>query len=457
MLFQTHLFLFGFVPAFLALYFLARHRTNLRITVLLLGSLVFYGWWDARFVPLLLLQTLGTWALAEGFFRTSKRAFLVLGITVNLLILCLFKYLDFLVVSVEDLAGIALPRSGWVLPIGISFYTFEMVSYLADLLRGHRARYPLQRFALFILFFPRLIAGPIVRHDEILPQFDLDPARPGLGARFGKGFALFTIGLAKKVLIADPLAQVADPVFALAMSTPPPLLDGWFGLLAFALQLYFDFSAYTDMAIGLALMMGLTLPQNFDAPYRALSLRDFWRRWHMTLSRYIRDYVYIPLGGSREGPLRFAAVSLFAMSLCGLWHGASWTFVVWGALHGLGLVAVRSWNGLGFRMPALLGWFATFLFVLLGWVLFRAPDFASASAYYAGLSGGGGMGVVPVAALPTLVIGLAVALAGPTSFAYVQSWLRPGRLAAASFAGVFVYCVLAIGGANPVSFIYFQF
>ncbi|WP_185983906.1 MBOAT family O-acyltransferase [Aureimonas mangrovi] len=462
MLFQTQGFLLLFLPVFLACYYAAARHTGLRVAVLVTGSLVFYGFWDARFVPLLLGQMLGTWLCAALFFRTRLRAILWIGIAANLAVLAAFKYVDFLVGTVEAISGLDLPRAGWLLPIGISFFTFEMVSYLADLLRGHEVRYRLSRFSLFILFFPRLIAGPIVRHNEIVWQFELDPVRPGLAERFGKGFVLLTIGLAKKVLIADPLATLADPVFAQASGAAPSLIDAWAGTLAFTLQLYFDFSAYSDMAIGLALMMGLALPVNFDAPYRAASLRDFWRRWHMTLSRYIRDYLYIPLGGSRHGMGTFVTATMVSMTICGLWHGAGWTFVLWGALHGAGLVANRAWQGAGARLPVVLAWPVTMLFVMAGWVLFRAPDFGTAASLYAGLAGAGGPGAPIVEAtsqtvLWTLLAGAIVALAGPTSQVYVERFLIPWSVVALGWALAFVYCVLAIGGQNPVSFIYFQF
>lgn len=456
MLFQTQLFLLIFLPITLACYFIAAKRTEIRIAVLIIASLIFYGWWDARFVPLLLGQAALTWICAEIFFRTKIRAVLWIGIAVNLAILCLFKYSDFLIANVEAVIGFSLPHSSWVLPIGISFFTFELVSYLADQMRGHQKHYRFSRFMLFVLFFPRLIAGPIVRHDEIVEQFERNPLRPGMNERLGRGFVLLTLGLAKKLLIADPLATIADPMFAASAVTPQPFLDSWFGVLAFSLQLYFDFSAYTDMAIGMSLMMGLKLPINFNVPYRATSLRDFWRRWHMTLSRYIRDYLYIPLGGSRAGQARFMFATMVSMSLCGLWHGAGWTFIVWGAMHGVGLIVCRYWQGNAFPLPAIIGWSITMLFVMAGWVLFRSPDFATAISVFNGLSGVSGMGSAGKTDW-IIAIGAIVAIVGPTSLAFVERFLMPWRSAALLWAGVWVYCLMVIGGENPVSFIYFQF
>ena len=456
MLFQTQLFLLVFFPATLGLFFLVSARANVRIAVLIAASLVFYGWWDARFVPLLIGQAVFTWLFAELYFRIGSRALLWLAIAANLAVLALFKYADFIVGNVEAATGLSLPRSTWILPIGISFFTFELISYLADQLRGREKRYGFSRFLLFVLFFPRLIAGPIVRHDEIIGQFDADPRRPGVSERLGKGFVLLVIGLAKKVLIADQLAGTADTFFAAAAIQPQPLFESWIGTLAFTLQLYFDFSAYTDMAMGMSLMMGFVLPPNFDAPYRSTSIRSFWRRWHMTLSRYIRDYLYIPLGGSRNGGARYVLATMASMSLCGLWHGAGWTFILWGAMHGAGLITCRVWQGFGLPLPAPLAWVLTMLFVMAGWVLFRSPDFSTALSVFTGLAGQAGIGSASSASW-IMAAGAAAALLGPTSLRYVHQYLLVWRSAAIFWAAVFVYCLLAIGGRDPTDFIYFQF
>ena len=232
----------------------------------------------------------------------AGEAFSILGVILNLFSLATFKYLDFLIGSAEALTGIALPRAGIVLPIGISFFSFQLISYLVDRMRGEAPIYPFRQFALFVMVFPHLIAGPIVRHNELIPQFALDPRRDGAGFRFSAGLALFTLGLAKKVLLASRLAKLADPLFSAATDRVLDFGEAWTATLAFSLQLFLDFSAYTEMAIGIALMFGLLLPENFRRPYLALDLRDFWRRWHISLSRFIRDYLYIPLGGSRQGP-----------------------------------------------------------------------------------------------------------------------------------------------------------
>src|SRR4029079_810018 len=247
----------------------------LREAILILASLLFYAWWDARFVPLLVGQTVGTWLIAEGYLRFPSRAWIVFGIAANLAVLAFFKYLAFIAGTVVGLAGV--PVQGWdlILPLGISFYTFELISYLVDLRRGDGPHYPLRKFCLFIFLFPHLVAGPIIRHNEIIPQFSLSPFRAGLAMRFAHGIAFFVVGCVKKVFLADKLAGVADSIFANAQS--PALGDAWLGALASPFQLLLDFSAYSEMAIGLGLMLGFRFPDNFNAPYQATSIREFWR------------------------------------------------------------------------------------------------------------------------------------------------------------------------------------
>src|SRR5262249_25291067 len=255
-----------------------------------------------------------------------------------------------------------------------------------------------RRVTLFVSLFPHLAAGPIVRHHQIMPQLDADPLRPGLAERMSKGLAFFIIGCAKKVLLADAMVGSADPIFSAAAKSAPSLADAWHGALAFAFQLFLDFSAYSEMAIGLGLMLGVRFPDNFDMPYRATHLAQFWRRWHITLSQLIRDYVYIPLGGSHYGWATYVTATLISMALCGLWHGVGWTFVVWGLMHGAGLITCRLWQKKGPRLPAPLAWGLTALFVLVGWILFRSPDFTTAGHMLAGLAGGGG-GAGPAVAI----------------------------------------------------------
>jgi D-alanyl-lipoteichoic acid acyltransferase DltB (MBOAT superfamily) len=456
MLFQSQGFILLFLPVAVASYYLVAASERARHAVLIAASLVFYGWWDVRFVPLLVGQIAATWLLAVCHKRSGRAAWLYLGIALNLASLATFKYLDFLLASAESLIGAALPRAHVVLPIGISFFSFQLISYLVDRLRGEAPVYPLRPFALFVLLFPHLIAGPIVRHNELVPQLALDPRRAGLWRRTAIGLVLFTLGLAKKVLLADKLAEIVDPLFADAARTPLALIDAWNAALAFAFQLFLDFSAYTEMAIGIALMFGLLLPENFRRPYLATDLRDFWRRWHISLSNFIRDYLYVPLGGSRAGTARYVMAALASMGLCGLWHGAGWTYVAWGLWHGLGLVCCRGWQRLARPLPAALGWLLTMAFVLAGWVLFRAADFATAAALIAslvGLNGAGGAfrgaGLIAVAALVSALVPSAHEIKDRLD------WPHPALAGAAAMLAV--YCVLEVGRGPPLSFIYFRF
>jgi D-alanyl-lipoteichoic acid acyltransferase DltB (MBOAT superfamily) len=274
-----------------------------------------------------------------------------------------------------------------------------------------------------------------------------------------RGFVLFLIGVAKKVLLADTLAMVADPLFAQAQAATLPAVQAWVATSAYTLQIYFDFSGYSDMAIGLALMFGLRLPFNFDAPYRAVSARDFWRRWHMTLSRFLRDYLYIPLGGNRCGPVRQAFNVVATMLLGGLWHGANWTFVAWGGLWGAALAVNHVWQSTGLRLPVPLAWATTLLFAMAGWVLFRSPDFASAGAMFASLLGAHGAGgiVLDREYVAVLISGAAIALLGPTSQVAALERLQPHPWLALPAGAFMAYLLLLIGGRLPNAFIYFQF
>jgi D-alanyl-lipoteichoic acid acyltransferase DltB (MBOAT superfamily) len=374
-------------------------------------------------------------------------------VVLNLLVLGLFKYADFFMGSIDPY------WRPWrlVLPLGISFFVFQKISYLVDLRRGDRHIYSFLDFCMFVTFFPQLIAGPLVRHNEIIPQFAQAPGRPAVWENLSRGFALFLIGLAKKVALADSLALIVDPQFGKAAHGMLNGAEAWAAAGGFTLQLYFDFSGYSDMAIGLALMLGLTLPTNFDAPYRAVSVRDFWRRWHMTLSRFLRDYLYIPLGGNRVGPVRQVANLAATMLLGGLWHGANWTFVAWGGLHGMGLAFNHLAAQRGWRLPTPLAWVATMLFVITGWVLFRAPDFATAGRVLASMAFLHGIGRAVLPNAYVLAIVAAVAVIGPTSQRAALARLAPSPWIALPAGAGLVFLLLMIGGRLQNAFIYFQF
>jgi D-alanyl-lipoteichoic acid acyltransferase DltB (MBOAT superfamily) len=456
MLFQTQFYVLAFLPLAAALYYATADSVAVRQWLLIAASLIFYGWWDARFVVLPVAQITATWLLAIAHQHTGRRELLVAGVVLNLASLATFKYTDFLLASIESASGLSMPRANIILPIGISFFSFQLISYLVDRMRGDAPIYPYRSFALFVLLYPHLIAGPIVRHNELVPQFAADPRRSGVWQRIGIGLVIFIVGMAKKLLIADRLGAVADPLFAQASTRALDFGEAWTAVLAFTFQLFLDFSAYTEMAIGSALIFGVVLPENFRRPYLATDIRDFWRRWHISLSNFLRDYLYIPLGGSRHGPERYVLATLGTMGLCGLWHGAGWTYVAWGLWHGLGLVICRGWQQLRRPLPMPAAWLVTMMFVIAGWVVFRASSFGTAGSIILSLAGGMGFSgalqeykLLIVAALASVLI--------PSAHEIKDGLLRPRPALAAGAGLLAVYCLLEAGQGAPVNFIYFQF
>jgi alginate O-acetyltransferase complex protein AlgI len=377
MLFSSIIFIAYFLPVFLAVYYLS----GLRTAVLLTGSVAFYVWGEGPYIALLAALIAVNYAASLwGAGRRDSSWWLVAVVALNLAVLGIFKYADFVAGSLNWLCGTnVLPQFHLALPLGISFFTFQLISYVVDV---HRGSIPPERrplaFATYILMFPHLIAGPIVRYADIRDELD----REGRHLRVGLGLQYFIVGLCQKVLIANSVAPVADHAFGLG-----PDLDAtmaWLGIVAYTLQIYFDFCGYSNMAIGLAFLLGFTFPKNFDHPYAARSLTDFWRRWHMSLSFWFRDYVYIPLGGNRGGPWRTILNLLVVFFLTGLWHGAAWTFVVWGMFHGMLLLVER----LGLRhvldrTSSVVASCYTLLMVMVGWVLFRADSLQEAGHYLA--------------------------------------------------------------------------
>lgn len=456
MLFQSQFYVLVFLPLVTAVYYAAARSLVARQWVLIAASLVFYGWWDVRFVLLPVAQIAMTWLLALAHARNGCRGLLMLGIALNLASLGTFKYLNFALATLQAASGVVLPHADIILPIGISFFSFQLISYLADRLRGDAPIYPFRPFALFVLLYPHLIAGPIVRHNELVPQLALDPRRDGMWMRIGVGLTIFTVGFAKKVLIADRLALFVDPLFKQAVTRVLVFGEAWSAVLGFSFQLFLDFSAYTEMAIGTALIFGFLLPENFRRPYLSVDIRDFWRRWHITLSNFLRDYLYIPFGGSRNGVARYVFATLATMGLCGLWHGAGWTFVAWGLWHGVGLITCRGWQQIGRPLPALAGWALTMLFVLIGWVVFRAADFHSAASILGSLVGIGGWG--GQLEKPTLMAAAALVSAlVPSAHEMKDEVLKPNVVVAAAAALLALACIFEVGNGPPTNFIYFRF
>jgi alginate O-acetyltransferase complex protein AlgI len=401
MLFNSHIFLFAFLPLTLfGHYWLLARRPTLCVPWLGAASLAFYAWWDWRFAPLLLTSILANYAFGRAIGASMpprRRHWLTAGIVANLALLGFFKYANFFIGSVNSLAAANLSPLDLLLPLGISFFTFTQIAFLVDTHRGQAEERGFANYLLFVTWFPHLIAGPVLHHRQMMPQFARLAGSGWNGARFEVAIAIFAMGLVKKAVFADTLAPYADPVFsAAAAGQALTLFEAWGGALAYTLQLYFDFSGYSDMAVGLSLMFGVRLPLNFYSPYQATSIIEFWRRWHMTLSRFLRDYLYIPLGGNRHGPLARYGNLLTTMLLGGLWHGAAWTFVAWGGLHGLYLVINHSWCHFAARQPRLAPLFSgrrghllTFVAVVVAWVLFRSASFAAAAHMFEAMAGFG--------------------------------------------------------------------
>jgi alginate O-acetyltransferase complex protein AlgI len=387
---------YAFILCFLPLTLLVQASLNRKgwapqaKTGLVLASLLFYGLWDWRALPVLLFSIFfNHWAAvrigAAGPDDSPRRRLLVLSVAVNLLCLGFFKYADFLLANAGSLAGTHLSPLGIAAPLGISFYTFMQIAYLADVSRGSIRPGSLTDDALFGSFFPYIASGPIVRHDALTGQFGGPLGLTVTGENLARGLFLFSLGLFKKTALADNLAITATGGFDSAATLN--FLEAWITSLSYTFQLYFDFSGYTDMALGAALMMGITLPANFLSPYKAVSIRDFWRRWHITLSTFLRDYLYIPLGGSRKGVARTYGNLLVTFLLCGLWHGAAWTYVFWGFLHGAAMVVQRLWERTGIRLSRALAWLVTFNFLNVSFVFFRARDWGDVLKVLKGMCG----------------------------------------------------------------------
>ena len=415
MLFNSYAFLFAFLPATCLVYFaLNRWRPGRAgILWLFVASLFFYGWWSWRFVPLLLGSIVFNFVVGTSLQRVTAagkssrssmtsltsitpRALLASGVIANLALLGYFKYADFFVANANVVFGPHWLLPHVVLPLGVSFFTFTQIAYLVDARKGFVRESSFINYGLFVSFFPHLLAGPILHHGEMMPQFADSSNKRFNASNFWVGLTLLIVGLAKKVLIADEIAPWANAGFGAA--THLGFVDAWVAALAYTLQIYFDFSGYTDMALGMAWMMNIRLPLNFASPYQSRNLREFWRRWHMTLSRFLRDYLYIPLGGNRCGPALALLFVLVTFALGGLWHGANWTFVVWGLLNGLGVVAVQVMDRMGWSLPRPLAWLLTMAFTITAWVFFRASTLDDAMHIVGAMYGSQGFSIQPALA-----------------------------------------------------------
>ncbi len=464
MLFSSGVFLYYFLPGFLLLYLVSPR--GIKPLTIAFASYFFYGWWRPDFVILMLVSTVVDYTCGAMIHRAHQekrrgKGWLLTSIIVNLGLLGYFKYANFGIDTLNHVFSAAgIQELEWpevVLPIGISFYTFQTLSYTIDVYR--KIATPAQTFRhymCYVAMFPQLVAGPIVRYHTIAEDLH---SRTHTFAKFTQGVLAFQTGLAKKVLIADVLGGLADEAFAL---DSPAMFEAWLGILAYTFQIYFDFSGYSDMAIGLGLMLGFRLPINFNQPYRSISITDFWRRWHISLSSFLRDYLYIPLGGNKKGRLRTYANLSITMLLGGLWHGAKWTFVVWGAYQGLLLIVERlsgkkPWYA---WMPRPLQIALTFILVMIGWVLFRAADIGLAWAYLATMFGFGATGesttLLQVGSIHWLALAVAsiVVWAAPTTQQLVA---RAHPTLAISMQPVFILTLLHLHHEHHVPFLYYQF
>ena len=445
MLFNSYVFIIGFLPMTLFLYYFSAKKCGPACAkwVLILASLFFYSWWDVGNLPILLGSIVVNYLTAERILAEEggkRKIWLAVGVTFNLALLGYFKYAGFTVDNLNGLLGMQLPVPEIALPLGISFFTFTQTAYLVDAYRGEVRAWPVSSYLLFVTIFPHLIAGPILYHKDMIPQFN-DRKNYFLNyENMNRGIVWFTIGLAKKVLIADHLSKYVGQVFANADHLS--MLDAWFGSFAYTLQLYFDFSGYSEM--------------NFDSPYQSASIIEFWRRWHMTLSGFLKNYLYIPLGGNRTG--HHLRNILITMLLAGLWHGAGWTFIFWGGLHGVYICINHLWRKAGKSLPKAAGWLVTFLAVDIAWVFFRAEDFETAFAVLSAM-----MGMTETFA-PQLLkakelamiaafIGVCAVVPGVSQF--VPKYFRMNYKWLVVLTGVFLY---TLSQCYQVSeFLYFQF
>jgi len=411
MLFNSYEFIFAFFPIVIICFFLISRLHHAAASIWMgLASIFFYGYWSLKAIPILLcsvcinywlgskLTPTNAYATPNDATEKNRKRYLVAALLGNIALLCFFKYANFFIENINSvtvfLGHQSIPAINIVLPIGISFFTFTQIAFLVDCWQGKVKERNFSHYLLFVTYFPHLIAGPILHHAQLMPQFArAETYRPHI-EKMALGLAIFTIGLSKKLLIADPLSEFANVFFkGVNAGITPQFFDSWYGVLAYTFQIYFDFSGYSDMAIGLSLFIGIKLPINFNSPYKARSIIDFWRRWHISLSIFLRDYLYIPMGGNRKGKLRRYLNLFTTMLLGGLWHGANWTFVLWGAAHGILLSVNHAWRWLAgnsikpHAISSGIFWLMTFVSIIFTWVLFRSDNIAAALTVYKGMLG----------------------------------------------------------------------
>jgi alginate O-acetyltransferase complex protein AlgI len=460
LLFNSFLFLLAFLPIALLTYWLADPWPRLRIPVLLLLSLVFYGWWDPRLLFLLAGSIGVNWLAARAFVATGRRWLITGAIVLDLALLALFKYANFLMMNAAALIGLTFAPMDIILPLGISFFTFHHIMYLVDLRKGRVALAPLDRYALYICFFPQAIAGPLARWSEVGHQFGQRVFAAGWEPRFALGIAMIVLGLVQKVIFGDLVGVQLNPIYEQARTGIVTNGGAWLAL-GFAFQIFFDFSGYSDIAIGLGLMLGVRLPPNFEAPLRAPSILMLWQRWHMTLTRFLRDYVLMSLANlkitaRRHMAAQYCVAMVVTMALCGLWHGAGWPFVLWGTVQGVAMVVALTWRRRVGAPWAFVGWVLTVGFFMVTAVLFRSASFHIAWNIWAGLAYLPSLKLLARAWIVLLAAALAVSL--PPTRALAE-WLvaRPSPIIPAALGLATIAILVLLGGNESYEFIYFQF
>jgi alginate O-acetyltransferase complex protein AlgI len=461
MIFSSIEFVYVFLPIVFFLFVFSRRVAGVGVAlgVLTVASFVYYAYWKLDYLWILLGSIVANYAIARALIpgRLWTMALMIGGVAANLGLLFWFKYASFASGVMSGIGLIDTTLAPKVLPLGISFFTFQQIAYLVDRARGQAPSHSLLKHALFVSFFPQLIAGPIVHHAEMMPQLE-HPRASWEGV--STGLFIFGIGLFKKAVIADSIAPVVEQGFADPGSLAT--INAWAVVIAYTLQLYFDFSGYSDMAVGLGRLFGVRLPWNFLSPYKATSIATFWRTWHVTLSHFLKDYVYIPLGGSRHGYWRTILSLMITMVLGGIWHGAGWTFILWGTIHGVALSLNHTWRRVGIALPGALGWLLTFSIVVAGWVLFRAESLAGAWTMYSRMAGVDAPAFdithqVLFQAAGYIVLGLALAFAFPNTSKLAERF-RPTPIWLA-FGGVVLAIAMAhiLGRFEAPEFLYFDF
>lgn len=482
MLFNSYIFMFVFLPVTFVIYFLLNKQKLVIVSKawLVLASLFFYSWWNIKYLPIILASIIFNFSVGAVLNRLDdsskeqlnilRKPVLIFGVLSNVALLGYFKYADFLISNVNQLMNTHTPLLHIILPLGISFFTFTQIAYLVDAYKGEVKEMDCLNYTLFVTFFPHLIAGPILHHKEMMPQFDSLKSKVLNYKSISLGVFLFCIGLFKKVFIADNLAVWASQGFD--VSHYLSFIEAWLVSLSYTFQLYFDFSGYTDMALGIALMFNIRLPQNFNSPYKATNIQDFWRRWHITLSRFLREYIYIPLGGNRKGEYNTCQNLLITFLIGGLWHGASGTFVFWGFLHGVAIVTHRLWQKLNIKMHSALAWFITFNFVNIAWVFFRAKTWSDALKVLKGMFGLNAFIAPQISQMNVFFVNT---LSGITwncwalifiAFSFIvlfffknsNSMTESFKPTLRSAVGIAIIAIIAVVNLNKISeFLYFQF